>query len=96
MLIKELKPKMGVSEITLEIVSKGEARSFASAQGQGVVCSAAAKDETGEEISLTLWNDQCKTVEEGQTIKITNGWTSEYQGQLQISTGKLGTLEVIK
>lgn len=96
MLIKDLKPRMNVSEIILEIVSKGEARSFTSAQGQGSVCNAAAKDETGEEISLTLWNDQIKEVEEGQTIKITNGWTSEFQGQLQISAGKMGTLEVIK
>jgi replication factor A1 len=96
MLVKELKPRMSVTEITLEIVSKGEPRSFASAQGQGMVCNAAAKDESGEEISLTLWNDQVKEVEEGQTVKITNGWTSEFQGQLQISTGKMGTLEVVK
>lgn len=96
MLVKELKPRMSVTEITLEIVSKGEPRSFTSAQGQGMVCNAAAKDEAGEEISLTLWNDQAKDIEEGQTVKITNGWTSEFQGQLQISTGKMGTLEVIK
>lgn len=96
MLISELKPRMNVEEITLEIVSKGEPRSFASAQGQGTVCSAAAKDENGDEISLTLWNEQYKEVEEGQKIKITNGWTSEYQGQLQISTGKMGNLEILK
>lgn len=96
MLINELKPRMNVSEITLEIVSKGEPRSFASSQGQGTVCNAAAKDENGDEISLTLWNEQYKEVEEGQKVKITNGWTSEYQGQIQISTGKMGTLEIIK
>ena len=96
MLIKELKPRMGVEEIELEVVSKGEAREFASANGSGKVCSCAAKDEAGDEVSLTLWNEQCKDVEEGSKIKITNGWTSEYQGQLQVSTGKMGQLEVLK
>jgi replication factor A1 len=96
MLVKDLKPRTGVEEITLEIVSKGEVRDFANQNGQGKVASAAAKDEEGDEVSLTLWNDQCSQVEEGQKVKITNGWTSEYQGQLQVSTGKQGTLEVLE
>lgn len=96
MLVKDLKPRMGVEEITLEIVSMGDVRDFANQNGQGKVASAAAKDEAGEEVSVTLWNDQCAQVAEGQKIKITNGWTSEYQGQLQISTGKMGKLEVLE
>lgn len=96
MLIKELKPRVGVEEIELEIVSKGENREFANANGSGKVCSCAAKDSKGDEISVTLWNEQCAQVNEGDKIKITNGWTSEFQGQLQISTGKMGTLEILK
>jgi replication factor A1 len=87
---------MGVEEIELEIVSKGEEREFANANGQGKVCSCAAKDSEGNEISLTLWNEQCNEVEEGKKVKITNGWTSEYQGQLQISAGKMGKLEILE
>jgi replication factor A1 len=96
MLVKDLKPRMGVEEIELEIVSKGEEREFANANGQGKVCSCAAKDSEGNEISLTLWNEQCNEVEEGKKVKITNGWTSEYQGQLQISAGKMGKLEILE
>jgi len=95
MQIKELKPRMNVDEIELEIVSKGEAREFANANGSGKVCSCAAKDTKGDEISVTLWNEQCSQIEEGNKIKISNGWTSEFQGQLQISTGKTGKLELI-
>ncbi len=95
MLIKDLKPRMGVEEIELEIISKGEMREFANANGSGKVCSCAAKDSDGKEVSVTLWNEQCKDVEEGAKIKITNGWTSEYQGQLQVSTGKMGKLEIL-
>jgi replication factor A1 len=96
MLIKDLKPRTPFDEITLEIVSKGEPRAFATANGQGTVCSAAAKDESGEEVSLTLWNEEYKKVNDGDKVKITNGWVSEYKGKLQISAGRKGTLEVLK
>ncbi len=96
MLIKDLSPRMAIEEIELEIVTKGEPRAFASASGSGTVCSAAAKDAEGKEVSLTLWGEQYKQVEDGSKIKITNGWVSEYKGQLQVSTGKNGTLEVLK
>jgi len=96
MLVKDLKPRMAVDVIQLEITSKGEARDFASANGSGVVCSAAGKDEKGDEVSITLWNEQCKQVNEGDKIVIKNGWTSEYQGKVQVSTGKKGSLEVAK
>jgi len=95
-MVKELKPRAGFDEIVLEVVSKGEEREFANANGSGKVCSCAAKDDSGEEVSLTLWNEQCAQIAEGQKLKITNGWTSEYQGQLQVSTGKQGTLEILK
>lgn len=96
MQVKDLKPKSQVEEITLEIVSKGEPREFASANGQGKVCSCAAKDTKGDEVSLTLWNEQIAMVEEGTKVKITNGWVTEYNGSLQVSTGKFGNMEIIK
>jgi ssDNA-binding replication factor A large subunit len=96
MKIKELKPATGFEEIIVEVVTKGEPRAFASASGQGTVCNAAVKDEDGEEVSLTLWNDDYKKVNDGDKVKITNGWVSEYKGRIQISAGKKGTLEVMK
>lgn len=96
MLIKDLKPKTPFDELILEVVTVGEPRAFASAQGQGTVCNAAVKDETGEEVSLTLWNEDYKKVHEGDKIKITGGWVSEYKGKLQISAGRNGTIESIK
>lgn len=96
MKIKELKPNTGFEEMIVEVVTKGEPRAFASASGQGTVCNAAVKDEDGEEVSLTLWNDDYKKVNDGDKLKITNGWVTEYKGRIQISAGKKGTLEVIK
>ena len=93
MQVKDLSPRSGFDELTLEIVSKGAEREFANANGSGKVCSCAAKDLDGTEVSVTLWNEQCSEYKEGDKLKITNGWTSEYQGQIQVSTGKQGTIE---
>lgn len=94
MQVKDLKARMAVDEITLEIVSKGDVREFATERSTGKVCSCAAKDDTGE-ISLTLWNEDIDKVEEGSKVKIENGWVSEFQGNLQISAGKFGKLTVL-
>lgn len=96
MMIKDLKPKAPFDELVVEVVTMGEPRAFASAQGQGTVCNAAVKDESGEEVSLTLWNDEYKLLHDGDKVKITDGWVSEYKGKLQISAGRKGKLEVLK
>ncbi|HZX19745.1 MAG TPA: SOSS complex subunit B family protein [archaeon] len=95
MKVSELKARAPVPEIELEIVSKGEIRKWASDSGEGTVCNCAGKDKTGE-VSVSLWNADCDKVEEGDKIKITNGWVNEYRGQLQLSAGKKGSLEVLK
>jgi len=94
MKVKDLKPRSPIDEIELEIVTIGEPRAFASANGSGSVCSAAGKDSDGTEVAVTLWNEQCKQVHDGSKIVIKNGWVSEYQGKMQVSTGKKGALEV--
>jgi ssDNA-binding replication factor A large subunit len=96
MFVKDLKPRTAFDEIRGEITSKGEPRAFASAQGQGTVCNAALKDGNGEEVSLTLWNDDYKKVNEGDSVVIKNGWVTEYKGKLQISAGRNGSIEVEK
>ncbi|MBN2067118.1 MAG: hypothetical protein JW744_01480 [Candidatus Diapherotrites archaeon] len=95
MKVSELKPRTPVPEITLEIVSKGETREFANDRGSGKVCSAAGKDEDGTEVAISLWNEQCDQVKEGDKVKIESGWCSEYQGQKQVSSGKMGKLTVL-
>jgi len=96
MLVKDLKPRTAVDEIELEIVSKGDVREFANDRGSGKVCSAAAKDSEGDEVSVTLWNEQCAEYSDGDKVKISNGWCSEFQGSTQVSTGKRGTMEKVE
>ncbi len=93
--VKDLSPRLGQVNIVLDVVSLGEPRAFNSYKGQGTVANAAGKDETGE-VSITLWNDQYKLIKQGDKIKIENGYVSEYNGKLQISTGKFGTITVLE
>ena len=53
------------------------------------------KDDSGE-IKLTLWNDDIDNVNEGDKVHIINGYVNEWQGEMQLTTGKFGKLEVIK
>lgn len=94
MKINELQAKQGKVDIELEVVEKGEAREFTKFGMVGKVCSCKAKDDTGE-ITLTLWNEQVDQVNTGDKVKIANGYVGEYQGELQLSTGKFGKLEVV-
>ncbi len=83
-----------VDEIVLEVVEKGDEREVKTRYGGGRVCDAVGKDETGQ-ASLALWNDEIDRVEVGTKIKITNGYTKEWSGELQLSAGRYGKLEVL-
>jgi len=93
--IKDLQPKQGNIDITVQIVDKGEIREFQKFGKSGKVCTAVVKDATGE-IKLSLWNEQVDSVNVGDTIKIVNGYVNEYQGEKQLTTGRLGKLEVVE
>ena len=95
MQIKEIQPRMGNIEITATVIEKSDVRTFEKFGKTGRVCSAVLQDDSGK-ISLTLWNDDVDKVNAGDDVKITNGWASEYQGELQLSTGKFGALETVK
>ncbi|MBR9699689.1 hypothetical protein GOV09_04495 [Candidatus Woesearchaeota archaeon] len=95
MAVKDLQARQGKIDITLEIVSKDEPREFEKFGKSGRVCNAKAKDDTGT-ITITLWNEDIDKVKVGDTIKIENGWVSEWQGELQLSTGKFGKMEVVE
>lgn len=97
MMAKDLKDKSKVDELILTISEKKEPREFQSkwSGASGRVCDATGKDENGDDVAISLWNEDCDRVEVGAKIKITNGWASSYKGKLQISAGKYGKLEIL-
>jgi replication factor A1 len=48
-------------------------------------------DDTGN-ISLVLWNEQIRQIEDANKIRIENGYVKSYRGNLQLSIGKWGTI----
>ena len=94
MAIKDLQAGTGKVEIIVEIVEKSEPREFEKFGKAGKVCNCKAKDETGE-VTMSLWNEDVDKVNVGDKVQIKNGWVSEWQGELQLSTGKFGELEVV-
>ena len=94
MQVKDLKPKQGNVDIIVDVVDVGEPREFQKFGKPGKVSNAIAKDETGN-IKLTLWNDDIEKVKSGDKVHLTNGYVNEWQGEMQLTTGRLGKLEVV-
>ena len=95
-LVKDLTPRMQVDEIELKIVEKGEPKDFQTRYGSsGKVCNAIGEDTDGGRIQVTLWNEDIDRVPEACRIRIEKGYVKEWNGELQISSGKYGKLEVL-
>lgn len=94
MQIKDLKPKQGNVDITIDIVDVGATREFQKFGKPGKVATAIAKDETGD-IKLTLWNEDIEKVNAGDKIHLSNGYVNEWQGEMQLTTGRMGKFEVV-
>ncbi|MBU2589605.1 MAG: DNA-binding protein [Nanoarchaeota archaeon] len=95
MKISELKPRQGKVDIEVEITDIGDIREFQKSGKPGRVANATIKDDSGE-MKLTLWNDEIDMVDVGNKIKITNGYVNEFQGEMQLTAGRFGKLEVVK
>lgn len=93
--IKDLKPRMGKVEIEVEIAEISEVKNFQKFGTSGRVATAKVKDKTGE-VKMTLWNDEIDMVKVGDKVKITNGYVNEFQGEMQLTAGRFGKLEVVK
>lgn len=59
------------------------------------VSNAVIEDETGS-IRMSLWNNQVRTVSEGDMVNIENSKVSQFRGERQIRIGRHGKLNVIK
>ncbi len=95
MLIKDLQPRQTNVDVEGEVLEVSDVREFTKFGRQGRVASAIITDGSGK-VKLSLWNEQIEQVKPGDTVRIMKGYVSEFQGELQLTTGKFGTLEVVK
>ena len=94
--VRELRAESKVDAIELVIQEKGASRDFTTRSGAtGKVCDAKAVDDQGDEVSVSLWNEEIDRVAAGSRVRITNGWAREWRGNLQVSAGRFGKLEIL-
>ena len=93
MKISELTANQSGVNLELEVIEVGEVKSFIRFGRVLRVSNAKVKDDSGE-ISLTLWNDEIEKVKPNTKVKITNGYVKEFQGELTVTAGKFGKIEV--
>jgi len=94
MKISELKTNQGNVEVEGTIKEIGETRSFNKYGKELMVANAILSDDSGS-IKLTLWNDDVTRFKDGDKIKVSNGYVSEFQGEKQLTSGKFGRIEKV-
>lgn len=79
-----------------KVERKGESRTVNKKDGGTIdVCDAYLVDDQGGEIKLTLWGDDIPKINDGNRVKITNGYTNSFKGEVALTKGKFGQLEVL-
>jgi len=92
--VAEVKKMRSGINLKAEVKSKGEPRTVNLKTGGTVdVCDAVISDGS-DDIKLTLWGDDIKAVNVGDTVVITNGYTNEFKGEVSLTKGKFGKMEI--
>jgi len=93
---EQAKNMRGGVDIEGTVERKGEPRTVNMRSGGEIdVCDAFLVDEAGGEIKLTLWGDDIPKVNNGSKIKITNGYTNSFKGEVSLTKGKFGKMDVL-
>ncbi|HVB12443.1 MAG TPA: OB-fold nucleic acid binding domain-containing protein [Nitrososphaerales archaeon] len=92
MKIADLKGEVSRVDVEGEVVEKGEVRTVnLRAGGTSTVADATIRDDSGT-IKLSLWGEQINSVDVGDKVKIENGYTKAFRGEVQLNIGRYGKL----
>ena len=90
--------KMGMNEISLsgvKVTEVSEPRSVRTRMGYDTtVATAIIEDDTGT-IKLTLWGKKTEEIGEGDTLEVTDGYISEFKGELQLNVPRKGEIKKV-
>jgi replication factor A1 len=92
--VGELTPQSRAVNVTAKVVSKSEIREIPMGRDGSAhkVCDALVGDETGV-VYLTLWDDNIEKVNDGDTLRVENGYVTLFKGNMRLNIGKYGKLE---
>lgn len=94
MKIKDLQANQTASLEKVEVINAGEVKEFNKYGNAGKLRNLKIKDSSGE-ADLTMWNDDVDKFAQGDTLKLTDCWVKEWNGNIQLSSGKKGKIEKI-
>ena len=92
--VGDLTPQSKAVNVTAKVVSKTEIREIPMGRDGSPhkVSDALIGDETGV-VYLTLWDDNIEKVNEGDTVRVENGYVTLFKGNIRLNIGKYGKLE---
>ena len=92
MKISDFKGEVSKVDVEGEVIEKGEVRTVnLRAGGTSTVADATIKDDSGT-IKLSLWGEQINSVDVGDKVKIENGYTKAFRGEVQLNIGRYGKM----
>ena len=92
--IGELTPRSRGVNLVAKVVSKSPERVVSSQydRTEHRLTEVLIADETGA-INLVLWDDKVDRVNEGDVVRIVNGFIKLFRGRMQLNLGRFGTIE---
>jgi len=94
MKLSEIRPNQGSINVEAVVTEMEPPREINKFGNSLKVANAVVQDDSGK-MRLTLWNAEIEKVKVGDKIKITNGYAKEFKGEIQLTAGKFGKIEVI-
>jgi len=96
MRIADLRDGMNRVDVEGEITETSDPREVTLRTGkQARVADYTLTDDTGS-IKLSLWDEQIDRVRKGSKIKIVNGYTTSFRGEVRLNVGRYGQLQVVE
>ena len=92
--VAEVKKMRSGINLKAEVKSKGDPRTVNLKTGGTVDFCDAVISDGSDDIKLTLWGDDIKAVNVGDVVVITNGYTNEFKGDVSLTKGKFGKMEI--
>jgi replication factor A1 len=94
--IKDIDAKVRSVNLKAKVVGKSIPKYVFSRFGDALTLSTATISDGTGSMRMSLWNTEIDTVSIGDTVQINNGRVRTFRGELQVSLGRKGKLQVIE
>ncbi len=94
--VSDIRPGMKRIDVVVRVVSVSPVREVTSRRDGSThrVEEILVGDESGS-IILSLWDDDVGKLQEGDVVKIENGYTTVVRGSLRLNVGRYGKIELV-